>query len=219
MEPFIVPAPLRALTDPYASAAELLEAAHRGGEQARIGLARLWLSEGIPYVFRAQPALYEAVRTWLSARLDVHAKEISLTGSARLGSSLAPQQIGKPFDESSDLDLFIVSDDLFRRVKDDFVRWSGDFRSGKVQPRNAREEGFWKSNHSRGNNLIQRGFLDSRIVPNLSTYSTITKVNQLMWLLVQKLKVTDGAPRPSQASLRCYASWSSYVRQICVSLR
>lgn len=219
MEPFKVPAPFRELTNPYASAADLLDAARRGGEEARIGLARLWLSEGIPFAFREHPALYEAVRTWLSIQLDVHAKEISLTGSARLGSSLAPRQVGKPFDASSDLDLFIVSGRLFDRVKDDFVRWSIDFERGAVKPRNTREEGFWKSNYSRGHKLIERGFLDSKMIPNLSSYPTTKKVSQLMWLLVEKLKVTVGAPRPSQASVRCYASWSSYIRQICISLR
>lgn len=155
MEPFRIAASLAKLTDPYVSATALLQAARVGGEQARVGIARLWLSEGIPFAFRNCPAIYESVRSWLSTRLDVHAKEINLTGSARLGSSIAPGKIGKPFDDASDLDLFIVSEVLFGRLKEDFLRWSFDLESGAAKPRNDREAGFWADNSVRGQNLIQ----------------------------------------------------------------
>ena len=105
MEPFKSPDSLKELTSPYPDPQDLLEAAHSGGEPARIALAQLWLSEGIPYAFRCCPAIYESVRSWLSAQLGVHAKEISMVGSARLGKSPAPEKLGDPFDENSDLDI------------------------------------------------------------------------------------------------------------------
>ena len=97
MYPFRIATPLAKLSDQYPDAKSVVDAASEGGEQARIALARLWLSEGIPFAFRKCPALYEAVRTWLSSRLAVEAKAINLTGSARLGSSLSPKKLGKPF--------------------------------------------------------------------------------------------------------------------------
>jgi len=214
-----VPSQLEKLTNPYIDAVSLLGAARDGGEQARIGLARLWLSEGIPFAFKESPGLYESVRTWLSTQLDVHAKEISVTGSGRLGSSIAPDKTGKSFGESSDLDWFVVSKSLFDRLKEDFVRWSFEYESGIVKPTNEREERFWKDNNSRGLALIQRGFIDSWKVPNLPAYPTIKRVSQSMWVLVEKLKLTSRAPHPNHASLRCYSSWDAYVRQMCVNLR
>lgn len=218
MEPFKAAASLVNLSDPYPSATTLLEAARNGGEQARVAFARLWLSEGIPFAFRKCPAVYESVRSWLSIHLDVHAKEISLTGSARLGSSLAPWKVGKPFEDSSDLDLFVVSDHLFRRVKDDFLRWAADFDRGVAKPRNDTEAGYWSDNSRRGYNLIQRGFLDAKMIPNLPAYTTARTVNNTMSLLVRKLKVTVGAPKPNRASVRCYSSWNSYVQQVSINL-
>lgn len=218
MEPFKVAAPLAKLTNPYPAAKNVLEVANKGGEQSRIALARLWLSEGIPFVFKECPGLYESIRTWLSVWLGVSAKEISITGSARLGESLSPDQVGKPFSEQSDLDVFVISNFLFEKLREDFKSWSFDFESGKAYPTNNRQANFWRDNNSRGPKLIQRGFLDSTMIPNLPSYTTTQKINQVAWLLVEKLRITTGAPRVAKASVRCYKSWDAYVQQTTLSL-
>ena len=127
----------------------MLDAADRGGEQARIALVRLWLSEGIPHAFRECPAVYESVRSWLSTRLDVHAKEIGIVGSARLGASLGPKKLGKTFSADSDLDLVIVSKGLFEKLREEFCQWSLAFESGAVAARNPTEEKYWQENNRR----------------------------------------------------------------------
>lgn len=218
MEPFKVSPHLSALLDSYPNANLLIEAAASGGEQSKIAIARLWLSEGIPYAFKQSPALYESVRSWLATRLDVDPKEISLTGSGRIGQSLAPKKLGAVFCEESDLDLFVVSGHLFERVKTDFNHWSYEFEGHLVQPKNERERRFWEDNNNRGPKLIQRGFLDSSLVPNREAYPTIKNIAQTMWLLKEKLDVTRNAPRVRSVSVRCYRDWGSYVRQIVMSL-
>lgn len=218
MEPFRTAAPLAGLIEPYLDAKVLRDAAKLGGESARTAFARLWLSEGIPFAFRECPGLYESVRSWVSLRLDVHAKEIGLAGSARLGSSLAPSKLCKPYDTSSDFDFFIVSGSLFEKVKEEFVNWSLDFESGRISPQNSRESGFWQDNFRRGPQLILRGFLDQKMVPNLPPYTTTKRISEAMWLLVEKLKLTKGAPAPCKASIRCYSTWDSFIRQNVLSL-
>lgn len=218
MEPFRIAATLLKFSDLYPDPIALLGAARGGGEQARIALARLWLSEGIPYAFRDCPAIYESVRSWLSNYLSVHAKEIGVSGSARLGASLSPNKLGKPFDSSSDLDIFIVSNDLFEALREEFLRWSFDFEIGHLKASNDREEGFWQDNNTRGSKLIHRGFIDQKMIPNRQEYSTTKKIGQTMWLLVEKLKITHNAPKPKRASVRCYSSWDSFVRQTCLNL-
>ncbi len=218
MEPFKVSTQLATLLGSYPDAKTLVDAAVKGGEQSKVAIARLWLSEGIPYAFRDKPALYESVRGWLGTRLGVDPKEIHLTGSARIGQSLAPKRLGTIFGDHSDLDIFIVSYDLFERMKADFNHWSYEFEGGLVQPSNDRERRFWEENNQRGPRLIQRGFLDSNIVPNRSAYPTIKNIAQTMWLLKGKLDITENAPRVRSASVRCYLDWVSYVRQMVISL-
>jgi hypothetical protein len=218
MEPFRIAKPLLKLTEPYPEPRAVLEAASLGGEQARLTLARLWLSEGIPYAFRECPAVYESVRSWLSIWLSVHAKEIGVAGSARLGASLAPSKLGKPFSNTSDLDLFIVSSSLFEVLREEFRKWSFNFESRTVAPKNDREAGFWSDNNTRGPRLINRGFIDQKMIPNLPEYPSTKKISQGMWLLVEKLKITPLAPTPKLASVRCYISWDSFVRQMSLNL-
>ena len=214
MERFKIPKSLESLTDPYPHPKVLLEAAHSGGESARIALAQLWLSEGIPHAFGNCPVIYEAVRSWLSTQLGVHAKEISLVGSARLGKSLNPKKLGKPFlNCKSDLDIFIVSNCLFEALREDFCRWSRDFESGRLQPKKGLESKYWPENNDLVPKNIQRGFIDAYKIPNYSAYPTAQKVNDIMSLLVRKLKITPNAPKPKKASVRCYSFWDSFVRQ------
>ncbi len=217
MEAFKVSTHLAALLDTYPDALSIVQAASHGGEISKIALARLWLSEGIPYAFKDRPALYESVRSWLGSRLDVFPKEINLTGSARIGQSLAPKKLGAAFGEHSDLDIFIVSVNLFDRMKADFNKWSYDFEAGLIKPNNDREHRFWSDNNHRGPKLIQRGFIDDKIVPNRPEYSVIKNLAQTMWLLKSKLEVTENAPKVKSASVRCYRDWASYVCQIVIS--
>lgn len=218
MEPFKVSPHLSKLLDSYPDARLIVDAATNGGQHSKAAIARLWLSEGIPFAFKSAPALYECVRGWLGVRLDVDPKEINLTGSARLGQSLAPKQIGKSFGEHSDLDLFVVSQALFDRMKVDFNHWSYQFEGGLVQPSNDVERKYWIDNNKRGPDLIQRGFLDSHIIPNREAYPTIKNISQTMWLLKSKLDLTEVAPSVKSASIRCYKDWGSFVRQIVISL-
>tara|TARA_R110002167_G_scaffold70453_2_gene198687 strand:- start:96683 stop:97342 length:660 start_codon:yes stop_codon:yes gene_type:complete len=218
MEAFKASTHLDEFIGSYPNAQSLVNAAKNGGEHTKIAIARLWLSEGIPFAFKSKPALYESVRAWLGTRLDVDPKEIHLTGSGRIGQSLAPSKIGTDFGKHSDLDIFIVSQALFDRMKVDFNNWSYQFEGGLVQPNNERERGFWLDNNQRGPKLIQRGFLDSHIVPNHVEYTTIKNIAQTMWLLKSKLDVTKDAPDIKSASIRSYKDWSSYVRQMVMSL-
>ncbi|MBE8233595.1 MAG: hypothetical protein HAW67_07635 [Endozoicomonadaceae bacterium] len=195
-----------------------MEVAHTGGEQARTTIARLWLSEGIPFAFKDQPGLYETVRTWLGIFLDVHPKEISLIGSARIGQSLAPNKLGKPFNDYSDLDLFVVSQDLFNKMKEDFKAWAYQFESDKEQCNHDNLKKYWPDNYHQGLKNIQRGFLDAQKIPNDKDYPTIKNINNYMWMFKEKLDITEGAPKIKKASMRCYQDWDSFVRQATLNL-
>lgn len=212
MRPFEFSSTLAAMTDRYPTAEHILRVLCEGWDVDRFAIARQWLSEGIPFAFQKCPAVYESLRSWLSEKLDVEAKEISLTGSARLGSSLKNENFGKPFGPESDLDLFLVSEKLFQSMCDDFLKWSSDFQNGRILPNNKREKKYWPDNNYRGPNLIERGFMDSWMIPTRGGYDS-KEIHQTMWDLHEKLKATENAPIISKTSLRCYKSWKSYERQ------
>jgi hypothetical protein len=219
MEPFKVSSHLRGMVSPYPEAKLILEVAKNGGESARQAIARQWLSEGIPFAFKECPGIYESIRSWVGSRLNVDPKELNVTGSARLGQSLAPHKMGKPFGDGSDLDIFIISSELFEHLKSDFNEWSYDFESGAIRASNETESGFWKENLHRGPKNIARGFIDSNIVPNHDKYRHVRNIAQTMYLLKEKLDVTSEAPKFCHASVRCYKSWASYVQQISLGFQ
>jgi hypothetical protein len=219
MEPFKVSSHIRYVVSPYPDAKLIWEAAKNGGESARQAIARQWLSEGIPFAFKECPGIYESIRSWVGSRLNIDPKELSVTGSARLGQSLAPNKLGKPFGDGSDLDIFIISSELFENLKNDFNQWSYDFESGAVRTSNHRENRFWTENLHRGPKNIGRGFIDSNIVPNHEKYHHVRNISQTMYLLKEKLDVTSNAPKFCHASVRCYKSWASYVQQISLGFQ
>ncbi len=210
---------MSALKSHYPDARTLINAAHEGGWQARVAIAQLWLTEGIPFAFSECPALYASIRSWLGTKLDVHAKEISIVGSARLGESLNPEKIGTPFNKESDLDWFVVSGRLFNQLRNEFNVWSNDYESGVIKPRYEKEKSYWMKNKERGMEVIDRGFIDAKMIPTWDRYQTSQRTANCMWQLVEKLKSTANSPKPPMASIRCYNDWDSAVKQISLNLR
>lgn len=181
---------------------------------------RLWLTEGLPFAFRECPAVYEEIRGWLSTQLDIHPKEVTLIGSARMGYSLAPTpEFGKPFGKHSDLDLSVVSEPLFERLVATFNLFAEDYKKQSVVPRNDRERALWDANLDFGRRNISRGFLDADKLPNFARYSGSQMVNQTMWVLIKKLEVTTGTPKVRRASARVYRNWPCFIDQASLNLR
>ena len=212
--------PLAALRCAYPAAEDVLQAVALGSRERAV-VARLWMSEGIPFAFRECPALYEEARTWLAEQLGLDPKEISLRGSGRLGYSLRPERWGDAYNPlSSDLDVFAVSERLFDRLRKDFERWSDDYASGAIVPRSKGERRNWPENRKWGARNKDRGFLDSWMVPNRPAYPVVSKTNDRLAGLWTKLLKTDAGPTPREKlTLRCYRDWQSYERQAIISLK
>jgi len=218
MQPFSTLPHFVDFREPYPPAADVARLCSVGGSQARITLARLWLSEGIPYAFRRNPALYEQIRAWIASRLRIDPKEITLIGSARLGQSLARDRFGAGFSEDSDLDFTTVSEALLERLASEFNAWAFAYENGSVLPNNEREKRFWDDNLTRGPIIIGRGFIDSKLIPLRDEYFWTREIGQTMYLLGEKLKVTPGAPVIRHADVRAYRNWDSFARQMTTTL-
>ena len=220
MKPLQVEAPLLTLSCQYPDAIALREAIVLSSTHARESVVRLWLTEGIPFAFRDCPALYEAVRAWLGARLTVCPKEITLLGSARLGFSLAPPpNYGRMFNAQSDLDLTVVSMALFDELSKSFAQWVADYNARIVHPRDSKERELWDENIRRVPDNLARGFIDANKVPTWDRYPIAQTVGQAMWLLKRKMEITEGAPAVRKISIRVYNSWRALVDRVSLNLR
>ncbi len=218
MQPFRTLGPLEGLERDYPTARRVLEAVALGAEPCAREIALLWISEGVPWVFRERPALFVAVRSWLSRQIGIGEKGVTLVGSARLGRSLAPQSIDRPFGPSSDLDLALISSDLFASCEAAFHRWSEDYQTGVEVPK-PREARFWEQNQRELPNALRRGFVDTWKIPSRIRYPESQRISDVMWRLKTKLQSTEGAPRVSKASARVYRDWDSFARQVSLNLR
>jgi|ERR1039458_6837853 hypothetical protein len=213
MRPFQIRDSFTDLVEHYPSADRLRQALVRMNPMDRSWFLRLWLTEGIPFVFRGKPAVYEAIRDWLATQLHVGPKEITLIGSGRIGYSLAPDGYGQPFSPESDLDFTVISSDLFVRLCDAFKTWKGDVESGRIRPCNPKEDLYWSDNLGRLPSNINRGFLDARKIPY-----KYHELGKLMWELEERLAKTVESLKIRDASVRVYRTWENFEAQATMNL-
>ncbi len=78
-------------------------------------LAKVFLLEGVPFVFKQSPMKYVIFREQVADRFGVGSQDVCIVGSAKLGYSPSPYKFGTPFSETSDVDVVVISDELFDR--------------------------------------------------------------------------------------------------------
>ncbi len=179
-----------------------------------------WLSEGIPRGFGACPFLYEISREYVADGLGLHPRQVTIVGSARIGYSLRPRpEYGRQFGVSSDLDLAAVSEQLFEKCRCSFERWRGDYLAGRVAPRGPDELKYWTDHVSRVPRNIGRGFIDHWTIPFWNQYPEAQAIEEHLYRLERKIRVTRDAPRFTRISLRIYKDWNAFVSQMYLNLR
>ena len=220
MRPFELSEGARALTGIYPKADEFREIARSATQEEKYGIVRQWSSEGIPFAFTDCPLLYEAVREWLGRRINVHPKEITLIGSARIGYSMAPPpEYGRPFGAGSDLDFSAISVVLFQECAAAFELWRTNYTSGTERPHGSKEKFYWDANLAVVPKNIRRGFVDAKKIPLRDSYPIASKIEQSMYLLQGKLDETDCAPTVRSCSVRVYKDWRAFIAQMQINLR
>lgn len=218
MKPFFVSEANEKLRERYPPTTDFVQAANTLDYKGRVALLCLVITEGVPAAFQNCPLLYESLRNFIAGRLDVHAKEVTLIGSARLGYSLAPSpKFGQTLSSSSDLDFSVISKGLFKQLSDVFGTWQADFDKGVRKPRNQTEGKFWIDNLNRLPANIHRGFIDPYKIPNL--YPLPSSISETLWLSGRKLAITPLAPQFKRLTLRVYSDWDDILRQQLLNLQ
>ena len=83
---------------------------------------------GEPYCFREMPGAYQLLRKHLAGRLSVAENDIVVVGSGKTGFSLSPDNFGRGFSPRSDVDVLIVSSQLFDVIWKAIIEWHYPFR-------------------------------------------------------------------------------------------
>jgi hypothetical protein len=86
-------------------------------------IARSYILEGVPYVFRERPETMNILRTHLHNELGASKDNIIVVGSGKIGFSLNPDTFPRLFSDDSDIDVVVVDGCLFDTVWFTMLRW------------------------------------------------------------------------------------------------
>jgi hypothetical protein len=108
-----------------------------------------FIFQGEPYVFRNQFAFFNLLIKHLSKELGVAEQNMTIVGSAKVGFSLNPENFPRQFSETSDIDVLVISEQLFDTIWMTLLKWHYPRRfvslgktEGEWQQRR-RKEIFW----------------------------------------------------------------------------
>lgn len=141
-----------------------------------------------------------------------------MIGSARLGYSLAPSELGRPFGARSDLDFCIVSAELFVELHETYERWADEYRRDVVHPRGETEAKYWRANLTVVPRGLQRGAIDPKKIPTWHRYPAAQRTVDALSSLKRKLEVTPDGPPTRGPTVRVYRSWSALISTVSAKL-
>jgi hypothetical protein len=121
-----------------------------------------YVLEGVPFAFRDSEAGYERLRQHISSILEVPPRDLAIVGSGRIGFSLDPEEFGRVFSDSSDLDVVVVSDSLFDMAWMELLR--PKYRDYEL----TNQEREWVKAHKR---YVYWGNIRPDLLPSASTIS------------------------------------------------
>lgn len=199
-------------------------------DELRKYIAAQWLSEGIPFIFMDKPFVFEYIREKISNALTVEVKDIYIQGSAKLGTSLSPHKLNSPFHGKSDLDFFIVSENLFNQIYSDFCRLVEDYdehlQNGGQKITKIERDRKYIEEKANNNGFIQSDYIKTFFNKQMSDgsvkqqqYKTVTKIRKLLNNIDLSLKVLPSTSELKPSSIRCYRNWNSFFLQANINLK
>lgn len=94
-----------------------------------IDFCRKYVLHGTPYVFNNRDEEFYEFRKRIGEKFNISFHEIYITGSAKLGFSYFKNKI---FDYDSDIDVAIISGNLFEKIMQDVSEYQMMFRKNRA---------------------------------------------------------------------------------------
>jgi predicted nucleotidyltransferase len=114
-----------------------------------------------PLCFGKDVDLILELKEPIANHFNIHVKSIEIVGSAKLGVSLSEERYGKAYDKDSDIDLVLVSSELFDMAWHDLLRL--DFISHQLTEKDGE---YLKECYD----TIHRGFISPDRLPPASSF-------------------------------------------------
>ncbi|MBK7242452.1 MAG: hypothetical protein IPH98_01150 [Saprospiraceae bacterium] len=76
-------------------------------------IVRKYLLHGSPLIFQDNEDLYFNLKNQIANFFDISTSKIIMVGSSKLGFSIAPDKLWKHTEETSDIDMVVISDVVF----------------------------------------------------------------------------------------------------------
>jgi hypothetical protein len=164
-------------------------------------VVRTWMQERSPAAFASTPYLWESAREWLAKRMGVSPREIGLAGSAQLGFSTNPKKALSPFNPNgSDLDLFVVSRDLFEVIE-------REARMFVARQQSAAKSDFLEQ-AATTERVLERGYVDLQQIPaKHERYPKVASLRNDTSILLDKLSLSGYKLKASH--FRVYRDWQA----------
>ncbi|APC39647.1 hypothetical protein [Clostridium estertheticum] len=80
---------------------------------SNLQITRRHFSFGTPYIFDKDESKYYKIKEKIADKFLIHTDSVKMVGSAKLGFSIAPHKLWKPLNDESDIDMVIISNDIF----------------------------------------------------------------------------------------------------------
>lgn len=94
---------------------EKFKANLEGNEHEEV-IVQKYILHGTPYIFKDDEDKYFDLKREIAINFSEHYSNIHMVGSAKLGFSIAPRKLWKPFTIESDIDIAVVSTKLFENL-------------------------------------------------------------------------------------------------------
>ena len=76
-------------------------------------MVQRYITHGSSFVFDEDDGKYFKLKKIIADKFELRPEEVIMVGSAKLGFSIAPSKLWKSFDDESDIDMVIVSEEIF----------------------------------------------------------------------------------------------------------
>lgn len=197
----------------YLDSTELLNLYPSLSEDEKEIVINHYIINNPPIMFESLPLEFDHIKRIVANSLQIDMQEVILIGSSKVGFSISPDSYGVPKKEKTDLDLAIISDELFNLLKKDFDVFKNYYKKGCIIPSpTPKEQTYWDENKRVCTKTISRGFIDSNKIPNRDCCPHAQTTNQVMYVIVKELK--DSNFEISHASARIYKDWTAFRHQL-----
>lgn len=102
-------------------------------------IVQQYIIDGPAFVFEGNAEMYYKLRRVIALKFGLNPHDVIMVGSAKLGFSISPSKRWKPFSDEADIDMAIISPDIFDR----FWKELYDFNI-KLTDRTEEEEAQYK---------------------------------------------------------------------------